>query len=293
MVKATKRKKNIFDYEADWVPQKGRVFTMKASTNEEDQREDHRAQGDKIKTDAEGEDRAYAQGDTYVEDNKLYVAGSHTLTDWFDDVTKIPQWQYVPPGLNVAIDFMNSWLGKKLLGTGDLRQAERYKAGREALLNNKKIDWVGGHSLGGAVALQLQKDFPNRVKKTVTWGAPVLDLFGTQKAEVGQENVDRQSNKGDLVSIFDNSAKKTNHPDPFSSGSLWHDYHNQEAAGGTLGGRRIVPKTAPKMNTIDTTTPVVPNIDNTTKETWETQPFESAFQALIPYSLTEEKQEKE
>ena len=296
MVKATKRKKNIFDYEADWVPQKGRVFTMKASTKEEDQREDQRAQGDKIKTDAEGEDRAYAQGDTYVEDNKLFVAGSHTLTDWFDDVTKIPQWQYVPPGLNVGIDFMNSWLGKKLLGTGDLRQAERYKAGREALLSNKKIDWVGGHSLGGAVALQLQKDFPNRVKQTVTWGAPVWDPLGTQKAEVGQENVDRKSNKGDLVSIFDNSAKKTNHPNAFSSGSLWHDYHNQEAAGGTLGGRRIVPKTAPKMNTIDKTTPIVPNtaaIDNTKKETWETQPFDSAFQALIPYSLTEEKQEKE
>ena len=140
--------------------------------------------------------------------------------------------------------------------------------------------------------MQLQKDFPNRVKKTVTWGAPVLDLFGTQKAEVGQENVDRQSNKGDLVSIFDNSAKKTNHPDPFSSGSLWHDYHNQEAAGGTLGGRRIVPKTAPKMNTIDTTTPIVPNIDNTTKATWETQPFDP-FDIVIPSSQTEEKQEKE
>ena len=296
MVKARKRKKNIFDYEADWVPQKGRVFTMKASTKEEDQREDQRAQGDKIKTDADGEDRAYAQGDTYVEDNKLFVAGSHTLTDWFDDVTKIPQWQYVPPGLNVVIDFMNSWLGKKLLGTGDLRQAERYKAGREALLSNKKIDWVGGHSLGGAVALQLQKDFPNRVKQTVTWGAPVWDPLGTQKAEVGQENVDRKSNRGDLVSIFDNSAKKTNHPNAFSSGSLWHDYHNKEEAGGTLGGKPIVPKTTPKMNTIDKTTPIVPNtaaIDNTKKETWETQPFESAFQALIPYSLTEEKQEKE
>ena len=155
MVKATKKKKNIFDYEADWVPRKGRVFRMKPSTKEEEQEEDQRqdqrdqtqrAQGDNIKTDAEGEDRAYAQGDTYVEDDKLYIAGSHTLTDWFDDVTKIPQWQYVPPGLNVGIDFMNSWLGKKLLGTGDLRQAERYKAGREALLNNKKIDWVGGQS---------------------------------------------------------------------------------------------------------------------------------------------------
>ena len=135
-----------------------------------------------------------------------------------------------------------------------MRQAERYKAGREALLNNKKIDWVGGHSLGGAVALQLQKDFPNRVKKTVTWGAPVWDPLGTQKAEVGQENVDRKSNRGDLVSIFDNSAKKTNHPNPFDyKPSFWHDFHNKEQAGGTLEG--------------------VPIQDNTVKTTWDTQPF--------------------
>jgi hypothetical protein len=271
-------KKKWYDGEADWVPARGRPFVMKGMK----QKEEPPVGEPKIKTDAEGEDRAYTQGDTYTEDNKLYVAGSHTMTDWLDDVTKIPQWQYVPAGLNGVVDIMNSSLGRKILGTGDLRQAARYKAGREALVSNKKIDWVGGHSLGGAVALQLQKDFPNRVKKTVTWGAPVLDLFGTQKAEVGQENVDRQSNKGDLVSIFDNSAKKTNQPNPFSSGSLLHDYHNQEAAGGTLGGRRIVPKMAPKMTTKD----------NTTKATWESQPFDP-FDIVIPSSQTVEKTEKE
>ena len=41
MVKATKKKKNNFDYEADWVPQKGRVFRMKPSSKgEEEQEED-------------------------------------------------------------------------------------------------------------------------------------------------------------------------------------------------------------------------------------------------------------
>ena len=84
------------------------------------------------------------------------------------------------------------------------------------------------------------------------------------------------------MSIFDNSTMKTNHPNAFSSGSLWHDYHNTEEAGGTLGGKPIVPNTAPKMNTID----------NTTKTTWETQPFDP-FDIVIPYSQTEEKQETE
>ena len=43
MVKATKKKKNIFDYEADWVPQKGRAFMMKPSKKEEEQEQDQRA----------------------------------------------------------------------------------------------------------------------------------------------------------------------------------------------------------------------------------------------------------
>ena len=94
MVKATKKKRKIFDDEADWVPQKGREFTMKTSKAEKEQPQ--QVQEDKIKTDAEGEDRAYADGDTYVEDNKLYIAGSHTPTDWFDDFTKIPRWGDVP-----------------------------------------------------------------------------------------------------------------------------------------------------------------------------------------------------
>ena len=94
-----------------------------------------------------------------------------------------------------------------------------------------------GHSLGGAVALQLEEGFPNRITKTVTCGAPVWDPSGKQKKEMGQENAQRFSSKGDTASAFDNSALKTSHPDPFSyAQSLWHDFHNQEQARGRLGG---------------------------------------------------------
>ena len=75
---------------------------------------------DKIKTDAEGMDRAYGQGYVYGEGNKEYVAGSHTMTDWFDDATKIPQWQNVPGGLIPLVDIMNTWWGRQIFGTGDL-----------------------------------------------------------------------------------------------------------------------------------------------------------------------------
>ena len=77
----------------------------------------------------------------------------------------------------------------------------------EYLKNHPEIDTLEGHSLGGEVVLQLQKDFPERHFKTITYGAPVLDLFGTQKANEGQANALRFSNNGDLVSMFDNSAQ--------------------------------------------------------------------------------------
>ena len=87
----------------------------------------------------------------------------------------------VPSGLFDFVDLMNSEPGKVIFGTGDLRQSERYKAGREALLSHDNVDLGEGHSLGGSVVLQLQKDFPNKFKKTVTYGAPVWDPLGMQK----------------------------------------------------------------------------------------------------------------
>ena len=201
-------------------------------------------------------DRAYAQGDVYSEGNKEYVAGSHTKRDWFDDFTKIPQWQNVPSGFVDFIDLMNSAPGRLIFGTGDLRQSERYKRAKDYLVAHPEVTFLDGHSLGGAVVLQLQKDFPERNLKTFTQGAPVFDPLGTQKAEIGAQNVMRVSNKGDLVSFFDNSAKKTSHPNPFDyAPSFWHDFHNKEQASGTLEGLPVQ------------------EIDNTMKTTWDTQPF--------------------
>ena len=62
----------------------------------------------------------------------MYVAGSHTARDWYDDVTKVPFW-------------------------GDVRGAERYQAAEKALSVHQNVKRVVGHSLGGSVALELQK----------------------------------------------------------------------------------------------------------------------------------------
>ena len=155
-----------------------------------------RAAGEGPIDDATGLTRAYAQGDAYTHGNTTYVAGSHTARDWWDDVTKVPFW-------------------------GDLRKSHRYKQAEKALDKNPQVTRAVGHSLGGAVALEAQKQRPGLASRT--YGAPVLDPLGLDsKAE-------RYRNLGDPVSILDRSAKKSIHPRPFSSLSGPHDYSNMAA----------------------------------------------------------------
>ena len=147
-------------------------------------------------TDAEGLRRAYAQGDYYIHGRTMFIAGSHTARDWFDDITKVPAW-------------------------GDLRDSERYRKTVREFRNRDEIDTVVGHSLGGSVSLELQKNYPNRIKKSRTYGAPVMDLLGSES-----QNNDRFRNWLDPVSVFDRGAKKSVKWNLLDSGSSTHDYSN-------------------------------------------------------------------
>jgi len=156
---------------------KGRVFKMKKGKQEETINETPKQdmssalKGETI-TDKEGLERAYQQGDAYAYGDTLYVAGSHTARDWFDDVTKIPNWQNAPAGFSNATDIM-----QMIPGAGDLRNAERYQAAETALKANPGIKRVVGHSLGGSVALELQKNYSGLESRT--YGAPVWDPTGS------------------------------------------------------------------------------------------------------------------
>jgi len=125
----------------------------------------------------------------------MYIAGSHTKQDWYDDFTKIPAW-------------------------GDLHDAVRYQKAREALLDNPQVKTVIGHSLGGSVALELQKNYKH-ITKSRTYGAPVFDILGKES-----NNVDRYRNWMDPVSVLDRSAKKSIKWNPFETSSLTHDFGN-------------------------------------------------------------------
>jgi hypothetical protein len=100
-----------------------------------------RAAGEGPITDAEGLRRAYEQGDAYTHGSTLYVAGSHTARDWWDDVTKIAFW-------------------------GDSHEIYRMQMAQKVLKANPQTTRVVGHSLGGAVARQLQKDDPKLASRT-------------------------------------------------------------------------------------------------------------------------------
>ena len=105
-----------------------------------------------------------------------YVKGSVTGRDFYDDFTKIPMW-------------------------GNTRDSERYQqadaAYEDLQASGKPVDRIVGHSLGGSVALQMQKD--HQIPKSRTFGAPVVDLNPFGSAE-------RYRHPLDFVSILDRGA---------------------------------------------------------------------------------------
>ena len=101
------------------------------------------------KENTEGLKEAYKNRDTYLylKDDTLYIGGTQNIRDVWDDVTKVPFW-------------------------GDVKNSERYQNADELLKKNPQVKKLVGHSLGGSVTLELQKQYPERFE-TTTYGAPV------------------------------------------------------------------------------------------------------------------------
>jgi hypothetical protein len=109
----------------------------------------------------------------------MYVKGTvpTSAKDWWDDVSKIPAW-------------------------GDIHDADRMQQAEAAYENligqGKPVDRVVGHSLGGSVALQLQKD--KDIAFSRTFGAPVFQLSPFERT------AERYRHPLDPVSVLDRSA---------------------------------------------------------------------------------------
>ena len=122
--------------------------------------------------DRQGLDRAYARQDgVFVSGETEYIAGTKSFGDVIDDAA-------IPLGMTA--------------------RTTRYRDASRTLVANPKIRRVIGHSLGGAVALQLQKDHPTL--KSTTYGAPVFSFSGSSE---------RRRSLGDPISMLDFGARET------------------------------------------------------------------------------------
>ena len=115
-----------------------------------------------------GLDRAYADPrKVYMEGDSMYVAGTSSLGDAMDDLA-------LPFGLT--------------------KGTQRYIDAERVLQANPKIRRIVGHSLGGAVALEMQRDHPEL--KTMTYDAPMVSMTPG----------DRYRSEGDAVAALDFGA---------------------------------------------------------------------------------------
>ena len=87
------------------------------------------------------------------------------------------------------------------------RDIQRYKDANKFLKTNRDIKQLIGHSMGGSVVLQLNKDNNNKFE-TRTDPAPVFDVIPNNDKDSQGEN-QRYKTLGDPVAMFDNNANTT------------------------------------------------------------------------------------
>ena len=142
-----------------------------------------------------GLDRAYQdQRKVFMTGDTLFIAGTSSIGDAMDDLS-------LPFNLT--------------------RGTQRYIDAERVLQANPRIRRVVGHSLGGAVSLELQRAHPDL--KSRTYGAPVMSMSPGE----------RYRSYGDPVSILDFRATKSlpNSPNPHSYQDLAENLVNTPGPG--------------------------------------------------------------
>ena len=188
-------------------------------------------------TDVTGIERATINGNTHVIKNTMYIAGSNSKRDWYDDITKVPTiWKSIPAiqqykalmfGLT-SVPYIKDYaraIDDRLPFShmGDLTKSQRYIEAEKVLKANPNIKRAVGYSLGGSVALELQKKYPQL--QTRTYNAPVVD-FSNAISPKYEPNQERYRNMGDPISIFDSGARSSLNLKFMDQPNLIHQYQN-------------------------------------------------------------------
>jgi hypothetical protein len=155
-------------------------------------------------SDREGLKIAYEQGNhIYINNNKMFIAGSKSFQDWRDNLL-------IPPTLTTYHNI--------------------YQSAHDELTKNAQVNEIIGHSAGGAVVLELEKQYPNRFNKTRTYSAPVFSPLGYERLD---QNHLRFRTQNDPIAVLDNSAITINKNtiNPFVN----HSYENYGDMGKDTG----------------------------------------------------------
>jgi hypothetical protein len=165
-------------------------------------------------TDQEGLTAAYGTDDNVVvSGDTLYISGTKDIGKALEamvDIYANPTPENVGKHF-VRNDLQDVWDDLKL-PLNLTRFTQRYKEADAALAANPAVSKITGHSLGGAVALELEKNHPDRGLTTTTYGAPVATLTNDQG--------NRFRHPYDPVSMFDRGATTTTNLE----GSDPHDF---------------------------------------------------------------------
>ena len=161
------------------------------------------------------------------------------MSDIYDDITKVPTLWNAVPAINMYKSFMFGMKAVPYIGDlarkvddalpfgkfGDITTSSRYINAEKTLKEHPNIKLAVGDSLGGSVALELQKHHPEL--QTRTFGAPVVDLTGAINPPwKADPTVQRYRNAGDPISIFDSKAHTTYYGKFYDKSTLTHQYDN-------------------------------------------------------------------
>ena len=132
----------------------------------------------------EGLDRAYKEKNyVFKNGSTLYIAGTQTKRDIYDDITKVP--------------------------FNKVDKSQRYsdanKIIEQSILDKKTISNIVAHSLGGSVGLKLVDNYKEHPMTTTVYGAPIKTARDTLLSTT--ISGERYRHPYDPVSYFDGGAK--------------------------------------------------------------------------------------